>query len=120
MANANTRSKQPFRVYRNMHLMGNSTYDVETLGAARTILETDPHFLKFDCGGAGRDCTLRAEEKSQGMWHVIMNASDAAETLTVKDDAGSTIIAILQDRAAIVVCDGTTWIHMGLITIALS
>jgi hypothetical protein len=51
---------------------------------------------------------LPAEEA--GLFFVIVNSADAAETLTVKEDSGTTTIStIAQNKAAILVCDGTTW-----------
>lgn len=85
-----------------------------------TLTTADQNFQKIDPGGSARDVTLPAEASSNGMWFYILNAADAAENLVVKDDGAATIVTISQNEAAIVICNGTAWIHMGIITIALS
>jgi len=94
--------------------------NVETLAASHTLASTSPKFQKLDPGGAGRDVDLPAEATSAGLEFVITNAADAAEDLTVKDDSPATIVTISQNERATVVCDGTSWVHMGIETIALS
>jgi hypothetical protein len=95
-------------------------HNVETLTGAHTLASGDPVFQKLDPGGAGRDVNLPAEASSDGLFYVITNAADAAENLTVKDDGASTIVTISQNEQATVVCNGTSWVHMGIVTIALS
>ena len=76
--------------------------------------------LKIDPGGAHRAVTLPAEASSNGLEFEIVNAADAAENLVVKDDGGSTIVTISQNEKAAVVCDGSSWYHTGIVSIALS
>lgn len=92
----------------------------ETLTGAKTLSVSDPNHQRLDANGAGRDVNLPAEADSEGAWFEILNTATAANSLTVKDDGGSTIVTIAQNRKATVVCDGVSWRHMGIVTIALS
>jgi hypothetical protein len=94
--------------------------NVETLTGTKTLNVGSPRGQKLDPGGAGRDVDLPAEESSAGEWFEITNGADAAEALTVKNDAGSTIVSLAQNEKTTVRCDGSDWDHMGIITIALS
>lgn len=87
----------------------------ETLDAA-----SSERFQRLDPGGASRDVTLPAEEGNNRLWYYILNAADAAEDLVVKNDNGDTIATVSQNEAAVFVCSGSSWVHMGIITIALS
>lgn len=84
----------------------------ETLSGTRTItldeLESYNAFA-FDPGGAGRNVDLPAEAGSEGAYLLIANTADAAEILTVRNDAAGTIVTPTQNEAAFVWCDGTTW-----------
>jgi hypothetical protein len=85
--------------------------NTETLGAAKT-LQTDDVVMHFlDPGGSGRDVTLPAEADSEGLMFVIVNTADAAENLTVEDDAASTVGVVGQSEMGIFVCNGTVWRH---------
>lgn len=94
--------------------------NVETLATDKTLTTADQTFQKLDPGGAGRVVFLPAEETSDGVWFWITNAADAAENLTVNDDGLGTVVVLNQNEAAIVICNGTSWQHMGVVTIALS
>lgn len=91
-----------------------------TLAANLTLTDEHTNFLRIDPGGSARDVTLPAEATSEGAAFRILNTADAAENLVVKDDAGATVVTISQNEAAWVVCDGTSWNHMGIESIALS
>jgi hypothetical protein len=95
-------------------------HNVETLSDDKVLTSGDARMQKLDPGGADRDVDLPAEAISDGIAYHITNAADADEDLVVKDDGGSTIVTIPQNRAAWVVCNGTAWVHMGIQTIALS
>jgi hypothetical protein len=70
--------------------------------------EMSSFVLLVDPGGAGRNFTL-ADALPQGVY-TIMNTADAAETLTVKNSAGTTISAIAQNKSAVIVHVATsTW-----------
>lgn len=94
--------------------------NTETLSGAKTLVVGDAVYQRLDPGGAGRDVTLPAEADSQGLTFRILNTADAAEDLTVKDDGASTIVTVSQNEAVWLACDGTTWTHQGIETIALS
>jgi len=83
--------------------------NTETLSDNKTIAAGDPQVQFLDPGGSGRTVTLPAEASSTGRLYFIVNTADAAEDLTVKDDAANTIVTISQDEAGLVVCDGTSW-----------
>lgn len=94
--------------------------NVETLTGNKTLAVSDKICQKLDPGGSARDVTLPAEAAGESLGYIITNAADGAENLVVKNDGGSTIVTISQNESAMVVCDGTTWVHMGIQTIALS
>lgn len=84
----------------------------ETLTGTRviTVAEVDQYQgLAFDPGGAGRTVTLPAEEKCAGVLLFIQNRADAAEVLTIQNDASGTIATPTQAEAAILWCDGVNW-----------
>lgn len=97
-------------------------YNSETLTGDKTLTTSDAKYQKLDPGGTNRNITLPAEADSKGLDFVIQNAADGSENLVIKDDAGSpaTIVTLNQNEAAILVCNGTTWIHMGVYTSAIS
>lgn len=85
----------------------------ETLTAARTITGKEIQRYQgfvFDPGGTARTVTLPAEAAADDMILMIANEADAAEDITVKEDAGSTtIVTISQNERALLWCDGVTW-----------
>ena len=95
-------------------------YNVETLAVGKTLTTSDAKYQKLDPGGSVRTVVLPAEADSKGLEFYIMNDADGAETITVTNDAAGTIVAIPQNEAALVVCNGTTWIHLGILTIQRS
>jgi hypothetical protein len=54
--------------------------------------------------------TLPAEETNDGLWFGFLNAADAAENLTIANDAGSTVIILYRGESAVVACTGSSWI----------
>jgi hypothetical protein len=85
---------------------------LETLSGARTITPAEVELynaMNFDPGGAGRTVTLPPEESSAGVFLMICNEADAAEILTIQNDAAGTIVTPTQNEAAIVWCDGVNW-----------
>lgn len=84
----------------------------ETLTGTRTLtydeVETYNAFA-FDPGGAARNLDLPAEASCTGAYLFIANKADAAEAITVRDDAAATVTVIAQSESAFVWCDGTTW-----------
>lgn len=64
---------------------------------------------KLDPGGSARTITLPAEENGNGLWYFVKNEADAAETITIQDDASATVCSLTADQACIVACNGTAW-----------
>lgn len=90
----------------------------ETLSSNKTLAYDDADMQRLDPGGSNRDVTLQEEAASKGRRVRILNTANAAEDLVVKNDGAGTIATLNQDEAAWFVCDGTTWFHMGIETIA--
>lgn len=86
--------------------------NTETLTGNKTLLVTDKYVQFLDPGGSNRDVTAPAEEFNEGLAFWIHNRADAAETLTFKDDGGSTIMTIDQNERGIAICDGVNWSGM--------
>ena len=40
---------------------------------------------------------------------MVSNEADAAEVLTIRNDAAATIVTPTQNEAALLWCDGTSW-----------
>lgn len=84
--------------------------ETETLGGTKTLTVDSPTLQFLDPGGAARTVLLPAEADSKGLCFIISNEADAAEIISVKEDAGSvTIVTPTQNEAAILFCNGTTW-----------
>lgn len=84
----------------------------ETLTAARVITAAEVekyNAMAFDPGGASRNVDLPAEESSVGVFLYISNTADAAEILTIRNDAGATVVTPTQNEACMVWCDGVRW-----------
>lgn len=94
-----------------------NAYNNETLAATKTLVITDAKYQRLDPGGAGRTVTLPAEATSDGLVFIISNWADGAENLTVQDDGTTTIAILNQSEWATFVCNGTSWIHMGILPI---
>jgi hypothetical protein len=78
-----------------------------TLGAALTVDADSPQVLFLDPGGAGRNVDLPAEETSKGLFFIIVNTADAAEALTIRNDAAGTVGSVTQNEAAFCICNRT-------------
>lgn len=92
-----------------------SAKTAETLTGNRTItFEEVERFnaFAFDPGGAGRNVVLPPEEACVGVYLFISNTADAAEVLTVQDDAAATVVTPTQAEACFVWCDGVRWYGM--------
>ena len=90
-----------------------------TASGTVTLTDQSRNVQLIDCGGAGRTVLLPPEEK--GLLFVISNKSDAAETLTIKEDAGSTTIETADQNEAVAVwCDGSAWYVIAIFTVAIT
>lgn len=81
----------------------------ETLSGTKVLTTTDPTIQHLDPGGAARNVDLPAEADSIGLVFIIANEADAAEIITVRNDAAGTIVTPTQGESAIVWCDGVSW-----------
>ena len=81
--------------------------------AATLVLDADtPQLLFLDPGGAGREINLPPEADSEGPFIVIVNTADAAENLTVEDDASAALTpaaVVGQNEIGIFFCNGVRW-----------
>lgn len=94
-----------FKILDRLRLGSTST---KTLAGTLTMVATDPIVQFLDPGGAGRTILLPPEE--DGLVFVFVNKADAAEVLTIKDDANAVTFATpTQAEAAILFCNGVTW-----------
>ena len=82
---------------------------VATLAGNLTVDKSFPPLLVLDPGGAARTVTLPAEADSEGLVFLIVNTADAAEALTIEDDAAGSVGSIAQNEMGLAVCDGTAW-----------
>lgn len=80
-----------------------------TLAGAFTVGKSFPPMLFLDPGGSTRVVTLPAEADSVGLMFTIVNMADAAEDLTIQDDATGAVATVAQNESAIVVCNGVAW-----------
>ena len=81
----------------------------QTLAADLTLAAAHPWIQVLDPGGAARNVDLPPEEEGLMFW--IINIADAAETITVREDAGVTTICTVAGSAggttnqrALIVC----------------
>lgn len=90
-------------VYRANNHANKGSNGVFTMGATVTLTEAAPDILAYDPGGAARNLDLYAISATNvGRVHFISNEADAAETLTVRNSAAGTVVAIAQNKSAIV------------------
>lgn len=83
----------------------------ESLTADRvlTTAEIDQYQGFLFAPTAGRNLDLPAEEACEGVLLLLANKAGGAYTLTVRNDAGGTVIAMTQNQVALLFCDGVAW-----------
>lgn len=101
------------------HMLLKNVLGVRTMTGNETFSKLFANVQKLDPDGA-RDINLPAEANSDGMWFEIINVASGAEDITVKNDAPATVVTISQNESAKVYCDGVTWNHTGIHSIAAS
>lgn len=80
---------------------------IQALSGAVT-LDRDMAYLAFiDPNGATRVVTLPDPEV--GLMWFVLNTADAAEDLTIKNAAATTLGTISQNEGALIVSDGVNW-----------
>jgi hypothetical protein len=95
------------------------SFQVLTLAGDLTIDGSHANTLKIDPAGA-RDVTLPAVAAFAGVTYTIINAADAAESMTVKNAGASTIGTVSQNEKASFYSDGTNWLLVDIVAIALA
>ena len=81
------------------------------------------NLLFIDPGGASRQVNLYAANLAPGAYIDIVNAADAAETITLKKaDASTTLCTIAQNTEARIVSDIASgdWVFVRKVTISLT
>jgi hypothetical protein len=89
-----------------------------TLSGDVTMDETYTQICAWDPGGAGR--TIKLPPENDGLWYLIANLANAAEDLTIQNDAAGAVGTINQSEAALCYCEGGTWYMPFTFTIALA
>jgi len=92
--------------------------DSWTAAANITLTVADANIQKIDPDGA-RDLPLPAES-AEAAWFLIINAAGGAETITVKNAAGSTLDTVDQNEAGLFCNIAGVWTFMCVWTIALT
>lgn len=116
--------KNPFKIMRQTWRPGD--FELEVLSGARTLTHSDAQHIRLDAGGGAK--TVILPDPRKGSWFWIVNGSDAAENLNVKQANGTTaLLSIEQNESAIVYCendraDGGSvgWSLFAVIAIAIS
>ena len=84
---------------------------LEVLGADRVITQAEAdttNVFSFD-PAAARNLDLPAEADNAGIFMFIANTANAAEVITIRDDAAGTVCTPTQNESALVWCDGVSW-----------
>ena len=87
--------------------MANATLALVTTAAGTGEAQVSAMVLEVDPNGGANNLKLPPEESSAGVFLLIRNSADAAETITVQTDAGvalSPALTIAQNKAALVAC----------------
>ena len=90
--------------------------NVETLSGALTLNQKSADWQILDPGGSSRVVTLPPEEVSEGRVMHFYNAADAAENITIQNDAAGSLGVINPGGSAAVVCKATTWSVAGALS----
>jgi hypothetical protein len=110
-------SRVPHILKRHLRLAHAGGITVQTLAAHRVVSYRDAQFLALDPDGAHRDVTLPSPVGAEGAMFHIANKAGSAHNLVIKVGL-STLATVAQDRAAIVVSDGTNWIVWAILVTA--
>jgi hypothetical protein len=114
-ANAGVKCQDVFFFKRQTVDMANAAHALVFSGAGAGQSNLAGNILYVDPNGGAQNLTLPPEATSDGLMLVIVNTADANETVTVKDDGTATVVAIAQDKRAIVVCNGTIWEEVSVV-----
>lgn len=92
-----------------------STRASESIGSTRVLTFAEVErfqAFQFEPTAASVNLDLPAEESSEGAYLFIKNAAAATNALAVRDDAAGAVVTIAATKAALVWCDGTTWLPL--------
>jgi hypothetical protein len=100
-------------------------YYEATLTGALVLDTTYPSVIALDPGGSTRTVDLEGDAAGDGAHHgkfrLIINKANAAESLTVRDAAATTIGTVAQNKAGLFYHDeGSGWALCALFTTTLS
>lgn len=80
----------------------------QTLTGGLTLTTEHPIYLSLDPGGADRVVLLPAE--AEGLMYEVVNAADAVELLTFKEDSNTTVVCqVAPGQSVSIWCDGVSW-----------
>ena len=86
------------------------TVDMNDVTVTLTAATITSDILYVDPGGNTETLLLPPEADMTGALLLIVNTADAAEDVTVKDDADNdTIVTVSQNEIGFCCCDGSTW-----------
>ena len=85
--------------------------DISSTSSAVTLDGKSGNWQSINAGAA-IDLNLPAEEESNGLVFGIAETG-GANAITVKNDAGGTIVTVALSTTVLVGCDGTAWAVVG-------
>lgn len=91
-----------------------------TLSGDLTLDTSYGKYLQLNANGSNRNVDFVAAMELDGAEYDIMNTSTGATNLVIRNSAGGTICTLNQNESALVVYNGSAWVHHGIRTIALS
>jgi hypothetical protein len=108
MANAPVQQSQPEDLNRgNLYLQNVNS---ETLSGDKTLSNDAAFAQVIDCDGSGRNLDLPSDET--GLMYLIVNKSDNAKAITVRDDSDTTVVTVNQNDAALVYNTGSGYVSL--------
>jgi hypothetical protein len=90
---------------------------VRVMTGTETWDNTYKNIQRLDPNGAR---TIKLPPEQEGLWFKIINFADAAETITIQDDAAGAVETCDQNEAIELYCDGTSWFVLAIYTIAIT
>lgn len=87
-----------------------------TLAGTFVVTNDMPSVLALDPGGAARNVDMPAEEAlgMEGKLWIVINTADAAEVITLRNDAAGTIGTLTQNETAQLMVVGGVWKLLGV------
>ena len=90
--------------------MANAKHTLVYGAAGANQTQITGNIVICDTNGGDQILVLPTEATSTGVFLKITNSADAAESITIKDDAeGYTVCVVAQNEHAEIWCNGTTW-----------